>query len=377
MCIELFKKIEDFQTSSIDHLQRLNNFEIAKDVLIAKIRYLDKIKKPFDYTLCIDSIASFSHAMHAYRTMFVKPSMSNHYTQSTCGDKGKSAKGTNHKNSNFIPICHHWGVSGHIRPNCFQIRSQKPWDKQHVPRKDEPGIKNQVKTLSDQVKLISKKLGSFTPNEKKFVIFNKRKNTTNKQVWIKKEDNLCLVAHTALKILDTYLWYLDSGCSKHKAGDKTILKEIQMGRRGKITYGDRSQSKVIGKGLIDIPGLGASQEALYVEGLKANLISISQFCDNDLVVQFSKKECNIFDSNGKWLMGGEQTIDNCYSLPGLTSEPHIICNKATVDNSELWHQRLGILVFNLDNLAFRVKIDTNVVGTGSWIVYLLSMWIYM
>jgi hypothetical protein len=51
-----------------------------------------------------------------------------------------------------------------------------------VPRKDEPGIKNQVKTLSDQVKLISKKLGSFTPNEKKFVIFNKRKNTTNKQV---------------------------------------------------------------------------------------------------------------------------------------------------------------------------------------------------
>jgi hypothetical protein len=91
-------------------------------------------------------------------------------------------------------------------------------------------------------------------------------------------------------------------------GDKTLLKEVQMGKGGRITYGDGSQSKVIGKGIIDIPGLGTSQEALYVEGLKANLLSISQFCDSDLVVQFSKKECNIFDSSGKWLMGGRK---NC------------------------------------------------------------------
>jgi hypothetical protein len=108
-----------------------------------------------------------------------------------------------------------------------------------------------------------------------------------------------LVAHTELKILDIYFWYLDSACSKHMTGDKTLLKKIQMGRGGKTTYGDMSQSKVIGKGLIDIPGLGASQEALYVEGLKANLLSISQLCDNDLMVQFSKKECNIFDSSDK------------------------------------------------------------------------------
>jgi hypothetical protein len=83
----------------------------------------------------------------------------------------------------------------------------------------------------------------------------------------------------------------------------------------------------------------------YLEGLTANFFSISQFCDNDLVVQFSKKECNIFYSNGKWLMGGERNVDNCYGLPGLTSEPQIICNKATIDDSELWHQRLGHLNF--------------------------------
>jgi hypothetical protein len=188
------------------------------------------------------------------------------------------------------------------------------------------------------VKLISEKLAYLTPNEQRSVLVNNHKKPS-KQVWVKKEDNMCLVAHTALKILDTCLWFLDSGCSKHMTGDKILLKVVQMGKGGRITYGDVSQSKVIGKGIIDIPGLGTSQEALYVEGLKVNLLSISQFCDNDLVVQFSKRECNIFDCSGKWLMGGERTADNCYGLP------QIFCNKATIDDSELWHQRLGHLNF--------------------------------
>jgi hypothetical protein len=44
-------------------------------------------------------------------------------------------------------------------------------------------------------------------------------------------------------------------------------------------------------------------------------------------------------------MGRERTIDNCYGLLDLTSEPQIIFNKATVDDSDLWHQRLGHLNF--------------------------------
>jgi hypothetical protein len=90
---------------------------------------------------------------------------------------------------------------------------------------------------------------------------NKKK--ASKQVWVKKEDNLCLVSHTAMKIHDTCLWYLDSGCSKHMTGDKTLLKEVKMGKGGRITYRDWSQSKVFGKGIIDIPSLGTPQESLY------------------------------------------------------------------------------------------------------------------
>jgi hypothetical protein len=99
-CAKLFKKFEDFKNSSIDHLQRLKNLKYRKMFLLKKIKSLEDalmksklpLEKPLDSILSIDSVASSSHAMPAYRTMFVKPSMSKHHTHSTCGDKGKSAK---------------------------------------------------------------------------------------------------------------------------------------------------------------------------------------------------------------------------------------------------------------------------------------------
>jgi len=90
----------------------------------------------FDFS--IDKVVSISQAMSVHRTMFIKPSMSHNHTQFTCGDKW-----ANHS----IPTCHHCGVNGHIHPNCFHIRSQKPRNKSHAPRKDEQGFEEQVKKL--------------------------------------------------------------------------------------------------------------------------------------------------------------------------------------------------------------------------------------
>jgi hypothetical protein len=44
-------------------------------------------------------------------------------------------------------------------------------------------------------------------------------------------------------------------------------------------------------------------------------------------------------------MGGERTSDNCYGIPGLSSDSQIIYSKAIIDESELWHQQLGHLNF--------------------------------
>jgi len=128
-------------------------------------------------------------------------------------------------------------------------------------------------------------------------------------------------------------------------GDKTLLKDVQMGRGRRITYGNKTQLKVNGKGLIDIPRIGSISKSLICGRAQGKPPQHQSIMWQRPSFQFSKKEWNIFDNSGKWLLRGERTVDNCYGLPGLTSEPQIIRNKATIDDSELWHQRLRHLNF--------------------------------
>jgi hypothetical protein len=117
--------------------------------------------------LSMDNV-SISHDMNVHRTMFTKPIMS--HTQSV--PKGKRV-------NQSIPTCNHYGIIGHTRSNCLQIRSQKPWKKTLIPKKDELGLKEQVKMLCDQVKLISEKLVS-SPLMSKDLSWLTIKNLPNK-----------------------------------------------------------------------------------------------------------------------------------------------------------------------------------------------------
>ena len=84
---------------------------------------------------------------------------------------------------------------------------------------------------------------------------------------------------TALKVMDTCLWYLNSGCSRHMTGDRSLFKVFESKKGGNVTFGDGSISQIKGKGIISLPGLPDIANVLYVEGLKVNLLSISQICD--------------------------------------------------------------------------------------------------
>ena len=85
----------------------------------------------------------------------------------------------------------------------------------------------------------------------------------------------CLFVHTALKVFNSCLWYLDSGCSKHMTGDKSLFKTLKEKEDGFVTFGDGSHSQVLGKGTVDIPGLPLLNDVLYIKGLKVNLLSIT------------------------------------------------------------------------------------------------------
>ena len=93
-----------------------------------------------------------------------------------------------------------------------------------------------------------------------------------------------LFVHTSLKVFNSCLWYLDSGCSRHMTGDKSLFKTLKEKVGDYVTFGDGSHAQVLGKGTIEIPGLPLLKDVLYIKWLKANLLSISQICDEDFLV---------------------------------------------------------------------------------------------
>ena len=125
--------------------------------------------------------------------------------------------------------------------------------------------------------------------------------------------------------------------------NKTYFDTVTKCDGGLVTFGDDSTSRVVGKCNIRYQGLPNPTDVLLVEGLKANLISISQLCDAQHQVQFSKIECSIFDKNGTCVMKVACTSDNCYRN---TLGNGIFCNSTKLDETKLWHQRLGPVNFN-------------------------------
>ena len=105
---------------------------------------------------------------------------------------------------------------------------------------------------------------------------------------------MCYVAYTSLKVVSTNSWYFDSGCSKHMTGDKIFLKDYKTIDVGHMTFGEGVKVRVLGKGTLDFEGLSRLKIVLHVEGLAANLISISQLCDQNLLVKFTKKYLQSF-----------------------------------------------------------------------------------
>ena len=70
-------------------------------------------------------------------------------------------------------------------------------------------------------------------------------------------------------------------------GDKSLFKSLKEKVGDYVTFEDGSH--------VEILRLPLLKDVLYIKGLKANLLSITQICDEYFLVQFSKKGCIIID----------------------------------------------------------------------------------
>ncbi|MCI44845.1 gag-pol polyprotein, partial [Trifolium medium] len=76
-------------------------------------------------------------------------------------------------------------------------------------------------------------------------------------------------------------------------------------------FGDGVKGKIKGIGKLASPGSLCLDDVLLVEGLTANLISISQHCEQGLNVHFNNSECTILKGQ-QVLMKGTKSRDKCY-----------------------------------------------------------------
>ncbi|XP_073152566.1 uncharacterized protein [Henckelia pumila] len=147
-----------------------------------------------------------------------------------------------------------------------------------------------------------------------------RKRPTVKKVWIQKPDVRCLKDH---------------------------LTDYVEQNGGRVTYGGGAKERIVGKGTLNVEGFPKLHNVLHVEGLNANLISISQLCDDDLHVKFDKNTCEVFDNTNCCVITGTRSVDNCYQLG-----EELACRHSKVDEFSLWHKKLGHVNFKtLKNLS--------------------------
>ena len=92
-------------------------------------------------------------------------------------------------------------------------------------------------------------------------------------------------------------WYLDSGCSKRMTGDKSKFLSLATYSGGTVTFGDNQKGNIIALGKVGKSSSHSIDNVFLIDGLKHNLLSISQFCDKGNSVCFTDEYCQIINNN--------------------------------------------------------------------------------
>jgi len=77
-------------------------------------------------------------------------------------------------------------------------------------------------------------------------------------------------------------------------GDKSKLTDFVSKEGGYVPFGDNNKGRIMGEGNIGNQHKTQIKNVLYVDGLKHNLLSISQLCDKGFKIEFNKNCCLIY-----------------------------------------------------------------------------------
>ncbi|GJX37435.1 ribonuclease H-like domain-containing protein [Tanacetum coccineum] len=155
-----------------------------------------------------------------------------------------------------------------------------------------------------------------------------------------------------------YKGMFDSGCSRHMTGNKALLTDYQDIDGGFVAFGGSTRGgKITCIGKIRTNKIDF-EDVFFVKELKFNLFSVSQMCDKKNSILFIETECLVLSPDFKLIDKSQVLLrvprqNNMYSfnLKNIVPSGDLTClfAKATIDESRLWHRRLGHVNFKTIN----------------------------
>ena len=97
-------------------------------------------------------------------------------------------------------------------------------------------------------------------------------------------------------------------------GHGSLFQELDRNRSGSITFGDNSKRVIQWIGTIGNNFQTQIKHVLYVEGLKHNLLNISQLCDKGFRVCFDAQARHVINSNTNQVIYVGKRHDNVYVI---------------------------------------------------------------
>ncbi|GJV84981.1 putative ribonuclease H-like domain-containing protein [Tanacetum coccineum] len=160
--------------------------------------------------------------------------------------------------------------------------------------------------------------------------------------------------------------YVDSGCSRHMTGNMSYLSDFKEFDGGYVTFrGGAKGGKITGKGTLKTGKLDF-EDVYFVKELQFNLFSVSQMCDKKNSVLFTDTGCFVLSPDFK-LADESQVLlkvprkNNMYSvdMKNIVPKESLTClvAKATLDESMLWHRRLGHVNFKTINKLVKENLE--------------------
>nr|GEX33931.1 hypothetical protein [Tanacetum cinerariifolium] len=159
---------------------------------------------------------------------------------------------------------------------------------------------------------------------------------------------------------------IDSGCSRHMIGNISYLSDFEEINEGYVAFGGNLKGgKITGKGKIRTGKLDFD-DVYFVKELKFNLFSVSQMCDKKNNVLFTDTKCIVLSSDFKLLDDNHMLLrvlreNNMYNvdLKNIVPSGDLTClfEKATLDESNLWHRRLGHINFKTMNKLVKYPLE--------------------